>query len=123
MEKPPSPRLAAANSYFELAILLIAGTALALGVSWALNHSSQFGVSIPPTQKLIVSAFPVLLATARWSAGQVALLQQKVVANSLQLTELNTAKETIARLDREVLWSKIQIENLYSRIEELEDKD
>jgi hypothetical protein len=123
MEKPLSPKIATANSYLELAISLIAGTALALGVSWVLNHSSQFGLSIPPTQKLILSAFPVVLATAKWSAGQVALLRQKVEANSLQLTEQEKIKETLARLDREVLWSKIQIENLYSRLEELEDKD
>lgn len=125
METPPSPKVAVVNSYFELVILLIAGTAAAIFISWALSNSFRFfpGVKIPPIQTLIMSAFPVLAAVARWSAGQVTQLKQTVDANSLQLSELKEAKETIVRLDREVLWNKIQIENLYSKLDELRPRE
>jgi hypothetical protein len=43
-----------------------------------------------------------------------------VEANALQLTELKKMKEDISRLEREGLYCKIQIEALYSKIEDLE---
>ena len=123
MEKQLSPKVIPANSYLELAVFLGAGTAAAIFISWVLSYSSLFfpAIKIPATQKLIMSAVPVLVAVSKWSAGRVTQLQQKVDANTLQLTELKEAKETIARLDREVIWAKIQIENLYAKLDELRD--
>ena len=121
MEKQPLPNtIPANNSYLELAIYLVAGTAAAIFISWALSYSSLLfpGIKIPTVQALLVSGSPFFVAVAKWCAGRVSQLQQKVEANALQLTELKEAKETIARLDRELIWATIQIEVLFSNLDE-----
>ena len=138
---PPSPKKES-GSYFELAILLAAGITFGIGITWVIDLFPKIfpGVKVSLTQELVLAVSPTIIGIIKWGADRLKLLRKIVDQNSLQLFEqgkqlkerdkqleelkeeqrkqLDELKETIQRLDKEGIWSKIQIENLYSRMED-----
>lgn len=105
------------------------GVGLALGIGWILHQFSGFflNLKIPISQQLVLGTIPFLLGGARWFINKSNRSRQAIEQNALEISKLQEqAKEflqSIQKLEKSALWSQIQIENLYSRLDELEDKD
>jgi hypothetical protein len=117
----PKP-LSRNSTYFDFAVLMAAGAAFTLFVAWVLT---ALNIPLPFAQKQILGIIPMLLGLAKWGSDRLLAVWRVVQSNSQLLEQLKEKQaaneEVIKTLQKDNLWGKVQIENLYAQIEAIKE--